>query len=352
MIALRKGFAKILSSIFTLILAIGFFAPRPVFAADCSYTVSTTSLNTNSGLTVTVKNANTNGKYDVQILNQSNQKNGSLDTNVLSPNKDGNLTFNLTLSDAQRKFQAGPATLRVIDVSGNTAGKCVYDGTKDDKVTINVTTSPVFTAKGCPQFVSYEPNPIDKNTNITATFAPITGSDPLTTNPASYGIQINNQMGNFIRLSNDWKAQVGQFDKNPLLRLYYAPNTLPASEPTVCYDLPSNIFTFAPGENPCKIDPVDGKLKCPTALGNIPTNPTDFVSKILQIATGLAGGIALIFMVIGSIKVLTSSGDQQKLTGGKDMIVAAVSGLLFLILSVLILRFIGTSILGGIPGLQ
>lgn len=92
------------------------------------------------------------------------------------------------------------------------------------------------------------------------------------------------------------------------------------------------------GQNPC----VGGI--CNTAIGNISTDPTEFAGRILKIATGLAGGLALILMVIGSIRVLTSSGDQQKLSGGRDMIVAAVAGLLFLIFSVLILKFIGVEI--------
>ena len=97
------------------------------------------------------------------------------------------------------------------------------------------------------------------------------------------------------------------------------------------------------GQNPCTTGPTG---QCQTAIGNISTNPQAFATKILEIATGIAGGIALILMVIGSIKVLTSSGDQQKLAGGRDMIVGAVAGLLFLIFSVLILRFIGVDILG------
>lgn len=101
------------------------------------------------------------------------------------------------------------------------------------------------------------------------------------------------------------------------------------------------------GENPC--DPRPGGY-CPTAIGNIPINPAAFANRILQIGLGIAGGIALILMVIGSVRVLTSSGDQQKLNGGRDMIIAAVSGLLFLIFSVLILKFVGVDII-GIPGL-
>ncbi len=100
-----------------------------------------------------------------------------------------------------------------------------------------------------------------------------------------------------------------------------------------------------PGHNPCG---PDGK-ECPTALGNIPTTPTAFAGKVLTVGIGLAGGIALIIMVVGSIKILTSSGDPKKVGEGREMIVAAVAGLLFLILSILILRFIGATFLPANP---
>lgn len=94
------------------------------------------------------------------------------------------------------------------------------------------------------------------------------------------------------------------------------------------------------GSNPCSGG------TCDTAFGSISTNAKEFTTRILRFATGIAGGIALILMVIGSIRVLASSGDQQKLNGGREMIIAAVAGLLFLIFSILILRFIGFNILG------
>ena len=114
--------------------------------------------------------------------------------------------------------------------------------------------------------------------------------------------------------------------------------------------LANHLFTVKsaglPGKNPCASpDPSDPNKfiveDCPTALGNIPTNITEFAGRVLAIALGLAGGIALVIMVFGSIKILTSSGDPQKVAAGRDMIVAAIAGLLFLIFSVLILRFIG-----------
>lgn len=97
------------------------------------------------------------------------------------------------------------------------------------------------------------------------------------------------------------------------------------------------------GENPCRFG------ACSTGLGSIPFSPTDLGGKILAIGVGLAGGLALILMVIGAIRVLTSQGDQQRLNGGREMIVAAIAGLLFLVLAVVILEFIGVKILGGVP---
>jgi len=109
------------------------------------------------------------------------------------------------------------------------------------------------------------------------------------------------------------------------------------------------ITTFEVNNNPDEdgagANPCPGGV-CQTALGEISSDPGQFVGRILTLAIGVAGGLALILMVIGSIRVLTSSGDPQRVAGGRDMIVAAVAGLLFLILSVLILRFIGVHIVG------
>lgn len=96
----------------------------------------------------------------------------------------------------------------------------------------------------------------------------------------------------------------------------------------------------AVGKNPC------ASGTCLTALGSIPTNATDFAGKILTIAISLAGGIALIIMVRGAIKILMAAGDPQKINDGRDMIVGAIAGLMFLIFSVLILKFLGKDFLG------
>ncbi len=87
-----------------------------------------------------------------------------------------------------------------------------------------------------------------------------------------------------------------------------------------------------------------------TALGCIPVDSTDrFVGWFLGWAIGVAGGIALLLIVVAGFNIMTASGDPQKLNGGRELLTAAVSGLILIIFSVFLLRLIGVNIL-HIPG--
>lgn len=87
-----------------------------------------------------------------------------------------------------------------------------------------------------------------------------------------------------------------------------------------------------------------------TAVGCIPTsNPQAFVSWFLAWGIGLSGGLAFLFIALGGIRIMTSGGNPQSLQEGKEMLTAAVSGLIMIIFSVLILKLIGVEIL-KIPG--
>ncbi len=87
-----------------------------------------------------------------------------------------------------------------------------------------------------------------------------------------------------------------------------------------------------------------------TPFGCIETDPQKFISKILKIAIGIAGGIAFLMIIYGGFVIMTSSGNPEKLTNGKEILTSAISGLLLIIFSVVILKIIGVDIL-GIPGL-
>lgn len=83
-----------------------------------------------------------------------------------------------------------------------------------------------------------------------------------------------------------------------------------------------------------------------TPLGDIPTDPGEFARWLLNFGIGLGALLAVLFVIIGGYGVATSSGDPEKLTKAKQTITAAVAGLVFLLLSTLILNIIGGEIIG------
>lgn len=89
-----------------------------------------------------------------------------------------------------------------------------------------------------------------------------------------------------------------------------------------------------------------------TALGCIDTDMTSggFLRTLLTVSVGVGGGIALLLMLYGTFIVTTSAGIPDKLTQGKEIITSAAIGLIFIVLSVVLMNLIGVNIL-GIPGL-
>lgn len=102
---------------------------------------------------------------------------------------------------------------------------------------------------------------------------------------------------------------------------------------------------------------VDGerKLQCIncsgvwTAVGCIPTDPTNMVQALVTIGLFIGGGVTLLIILAGSFVLSTSQGDPKKTSDAKEMITSAIIGLIFIIFSVSILQLIGVQIL-QIPG--
>lgn len=72
---------------------------------------------------------------------------------------------------------------------------------------------------------------------------------------------------------------------------------------------------------------------------------------ILRFISGLIGGIAFLALLRGTLLILTSQGDPERINQGKDWIVSAVVGLVFMTFSTIVLAIIGVDII-RIPGFR
>lgn len=90
----------------------------------------------------------------------------------------------------------------------------------------------------------------------------------------------------------------------------------------------------------------DYRQEIRTGLGCIPTDASAIVAWVLRFSLGIGGGAALLLMSFSGIQIMTSQGDPEKLNEGKERFTSALIGLVFIILSVFLLRIIGVDILG------
>ena len=87
-----------------------------------------------------------------------------------------------------------------------------------------------------------------------------------------------------------------------------------------------------------------------TALGCIPVGDSnEFVGWFLKWALGIAGGVAFILMIMAGFQIMTAGGNPEKVQGGRELLNAAVSGLVLIIFSIFLLKLIGVDIL-SLPG--
>jgi hypothetical protein len=87
-----------------------------------------------------------------------------------------------------------------------------------------------------------------------------------------------------------------------------------------------------------------------TAIGCIDvSDTTKLFNTVFTLFLGVAGGIGLLVILMGALKVTMSGGNPKVLGEGQELITSAIVGLLMVLFSVFLLRIIGLDIL-GIPG--
>ncbi len=99
------------------------------------------------------------------------------------------------------------------------------------------------------------------------------------------------------------------------------------------------------------INPLCSDNSINTAIGCLPVGDKGtFLTFVLRWALGIAGGVSLILIIYSGFIVTTSAGDKRRLQSGKELLTAAIAGLILIVFSVFILDIVGIRIL-KLPGL-
>jgi len=76
-----------------------------------------------------------------------------------------------------------------------------------------------------------------------------------------------------------------------------------------------------------------------------PNNPASdavyiFIGNLIKFAIGLAGAVAVIFLVIGAINYFTAFGNEEKATKAKNTILWAIIGIVVIVLAEVIVTIV------------
>jgi hypothetical protein len=91
-----------------------------------------------------------------------------------------------------------------------------------------------------------------------------------------------------------------------------------------------------------------GAVQLDNPLGDGKTDINVIIGQVISVILGVVGSIALLMFVYGGVVWMTSSGNQEKITKGKNIIVWAIMGLLMIFASYGIIKFLLTKVITGV----
>lgn len=92
----------------------------------------------------------------------------------------------------------------------------------------------------------------------------------------------------------------------------------------------------------CQTGGINTAIGCLQVLGG----QDQFLGAILKWAVGVGGGIAFLLIVYAGFMIMSAAGSPDRLKAGQELLTSAISGLILLVFSIFILKFIGVDILG------
>jgi Type IV secretion system pilin len=85
---------------------------------------------------------------------------------------------------------------------------------------------------------------------------------------------------------------------------------------------------------------ISGTSSCTTTNANAATDVNKIVGLVINIFSWVVGVVAVIAIIIGGFKYITSGGDAGGVTGAKNTILYAIVGLIIVALAQLIVKFV------------
>jgi hypothetical protein len=121
----------------------------------------------------------------------------------------------------------------------------------------------------------------------------------------------------------------------PALALAAVPTHTPAPVPHVFCDAGNN--------------PTSGVM---TALGCIQaSSPKALAAALAGWGLSIGGGIFLLMLIYSGFTLVTASGDPKKVAAGREMLVSAITGIVLILITVVLLNFVGVNLL-HLPGFE
>jgi hypothetical protein len=77
------------------------------------------------------------------------------------------------------------------------------------------------------------------------------------------------------------------------------------------------------------------------------TSISGFIIRIINIALTVAGLIAVLFLIIGGFRYITSAGNEEVAESAKKIITNSIIGIIIIILSFVIVRVISNAVANG-----
>ncbi|MDD5551560.1 MAG: glucosaminidase domain-containing protein [Candidatus Pacebacteria bacterium] len=91
---------------------------------------------------------------------------------------------------------------------------------------------------------------------------------------------------------------------------------------------------------------IEPEVEYPEAFGKAPTTTLpDYIVYIYRFAVVSAGALAMLMLIIGGLRLMTSSGNPTKLEKGREQVLNAILGLIIILFSASILALINPNLL-------